>query len=132
LPPAIAASSSLRAGPADQFNDDIDLRHGRQGERIVMPAISGEIDAAVAAALAGRDGDDLDRPSAAPREICVMRLQQLHHTGADGAQARDSNAQRLRTHGRGCPWFAALHEYKARLSGRGRFRRAGWPPRRWA
>ena len=55
-------------GAADQLDHHVDLRQLCQRQGIVMPGIASEIDAAVALAIARRDGADLDRRarSAAP------------------------------------------------------------------
>ena len=104
-------------GAADELDHDIDLRQMRERQGIVMPGIAREIDAAVALAIARRDGTDLDRAPAAPRQILGMKLEQLDRPGPDIAESGDRDAQGLR-HSAMIPRIA--------FSGRGRFRRAGF------
>ena len=104
-------------GAADQLDHHVDVWQLCQCQGIVMPGQISEIDTAVALAIARRDGADLDRPLASPRQILGMKLEQLDRAGADIAESGDRDAQGLR-HTDMIPRLA--------VSGRGRFRRAGF------
>jgi hypothetical protein len=81
-------------GTADQFDDDVDLRIGRHCGRILVPAHGGQIDAAVAAAVAGgHRGDNKPAPGALRQQI-GLAIQQLQCARADGAETGDGDPQR--------------------------------------
>src|SRR5271170_782487 len=83
-------------GAADQFDEEIDrLRRGERN-RIIKESDAIEIDAAVAASIASRDGGHNDRPARAVRQGLALTLQQPHQAGADNAEAGDADAQNFR------------------------------------
>src|SRR5690606_23211061 len=73
----------------DQFHDDIDVRLRRELHWIVEPAIAADVDAAVARAIARRDGDELHLLVHTPGWIG----KQAEKAAAHGAQSSDANPQ---------------------------------------
>ena len=64
-------------GTADQLDDDVDFGIGRHRRRILVPAHRGQIDPAIAAAIAGGDRSDND-PAAGPlRQQIGLPVEQL-------------------------------------------------------
>ena len=64
-------------GAADQLDDDVDLGIGRHRRRVLVPAHRRQIDAAIAAAVAGRDRGDNDPAAGALRQQIGLPVQQL-------------------------------------------------------
>jgi len=81
-------------GAADQFDDDVDLGICGHRRGILVPAHRRQIDPAITAPITGGNRGD-DDPAASPlgQEI-RLPVEQLHDTGTDRPQARDSDLQR--------------------------------------
>jgi hypothetical protein len=82
-----------------RLDHQIDVVAAGERDRVVLPGVGGEVDAAVAVARAGGDRGDLDGPSGAPGEQVGMRLDDLHDAGAHRAEAGEGDAQGI-GHGR--------------------------------
>ena len=78
---------------ADQFDEDVDV--GLLGElhRIVEPLGRGQVDAAVLARSARRNGGDDDRPAALAGQFGGLFGKHARHARADGAQPGNSHTQ---------------------------------------
>ena len=91
-----AAQSQRRAvGAADQLDHNIDLGVRRQGDRVVVPAESAEVDAAAARAMARGDRRDLEGAAGTLGDQAAILRQQPQHGAAHGAEPGDAQAQRL-------------------------------------
>ena len=78
---------------ADQLDDAIDLAGAGEIARVVEPAVAGDVDAAVAGAVARRDGGDAHGAAAARGERVLLPGEDAHHGSADRAEAGDADAQ---------------------------------------
>ena len=81
---------------ADQLQHHIRVRVAGHDRRIVKPVDTGQIDAPVFFAVAGGDGDNVDRPATPCRDQIASRYQDIGNRSADRSQPRNGNAQRRR------------------------------------
>src|SRR6185312_11934318 len=100
---------------ADQLDHRIDLGVARHRGGVVPPLIGADIDAAVARAVARRDGTDLDAPAGPRGDEVALTLQHIDETGADRAEPRERHRERRRP----------AHDARARRSDA-----TGWPASR--
>ena len=78
---------------ADQLDEHIDARIGRKRDRVRDPAQLLQVDAAILAARARADRDDLDRPAARGASAARCCVDQAHHRGADRAETGKTHFQ---------------------------------------
>ena len=83
-----------RAQVADHLDRHIDPGVAGNRQRIVVPGDAGEIDAAIACPVTGRNGSDANRTTAAQRERLAVLPQQLDRAGAYGTQTGDADVER--------------------------------------
>ena len=81
-------------GAADQLDHEVDLRVGGERQRIVVPAVAVERDAALALPVARRDRDHAQLAPGAQRDQRAVLLEQAQDRAADRAEAGDADAQR--------------------------------------
>jgi hypothetical protein len=72
---------------AHHLDDEVDVVAAGERDRVVLPGVGREVDAAVAVPRAGGDRDDLDRPPGASGDRIAVRLQHPDHARPDGAEA---------------------------------------------
>ena len=75
---------------ADQLNDDIDLRIFRKRHRIVEPAITRKVHAAVLRPVPSAHRCNLQRARQPGIEPVAMRVEQFKEAGPDGAKPGDA------------------------------------------
>ena len=96
----LAQGERRTVGAADQLDHHIDLRVGRQRQRVVVPAEPAEIDAAAARAMARGDRRDLERAAGALGEQAAVLRQQPQHGAptvpSPAMPRRSGSAHRLR------------------------------------
>ncbi len=83
------------AGAADQFDEHVDIGRAGERRRIGKPFHIFQIDAAVFAARARADRDDLDAASATRGERLLLARDLGDQGGADRAQSGDAHFERL-------------------------------------
>ena len=92
-PPSTAARAGSPSPPISSTKTSMPGSR-RKRDRIGDPAQLLQIDAAILAARARADRDDLDRPAAARGERCALLGDQAHHRGADRAETGKTHFER--------------------------------------
>src|SRR5262249_55571690 len=82
------------ARPADQLDEDVDVRIGRERHRIVHPFELAQVDRPLLRLRARRHGHHLDFAAAARRERAALAVDELDHRGADGSESGKTHSQR--------------------------------------
>ncbi len=72
--------------PAHQFDEDVDLRIGRERHRIGDPARLRTAEVTRPCGVAGADRDHVDRAAATLRQHVAVLGKQPHHGGTDRAE----------------------------------------------
>ena len=80
---------------AHRFDHQIDVVPAGEGDRVVLPRETGQIDPAILAARAGRDGGDGDRAPAACSQKIGVAVEDLHHAAAHRAETGYADAKGL-------------------------------------
>ena len=78
---------------ANEFDKHIDVRRIGDSDGIGQPGDTREVNAAILLGVARSHGGDDDLAAKPQRQILAMLLQQLEHTTAHGAQARNANPE---------------------------------------
>ena len=78
---------------ADQLDEEVDVRRAGERHRVVDPAGTGEVDAALLRPVAGRHGRHHEVAAALPLELGRLLGKHPHHRGADGAEPGNSHPQ---------------------------------------
>ncbi len=82
-------------GPADQFEHNIDVAALRHRLHVIDPGIGGEVDPAIARAVARVDRDDLERAPGPPLDRRTVGFEEFDDTGSDGAEPGKGDAKRF-------------------------------------
>jgi len=98
MPPAVEChldhAPGNTVGTADQLDNDIDLRIGCHGRRVLVPADRGQIDSTIAAPIAGGDRRDNDPAASTLSQQIGLAVEQLQGSCTDRTETRDGDLQR--------------------------------------